>query len=200
MKTKIQYTVMYYSGRRGTKTVTYDCPDFEEQVFTTIFNLALPEPVILTVEKQIDSWVGEFDKTDFMNKNEIDIIFDWKVLSAKADKTKKELVISKAKLTNEECVKLYASFIEDERLKLDFIAVYSKMKHTVKDLHYLKQIKIVHEAQSVGYKSVIASFDRMNAAHEEIRKQIKGDGLRTDYIYRVTKDSVINELDKNNNL
>lgn len=48
MKTKIKYDVLFYDGRRGKKTVTYECPDFEEKIFKKLFHIDLPEPIILT--------------------------------------------------------------------------------------------------------------------------------------------------------
>lgn len=190
MKTKIKYDVLYYDGRRGKKTVTYECPDFEEKIFNKVFDIELPEPITLTIEKQIDSWVGEFDKAVFMSKNDIKIIFDWKVISVKHTKTNTELIVKDKVLTNEDLIKLFASMLEDEQVRLDFIAVYSKMKSTIKNLHYKKQIEIVIDAQIVGYKSVIASHERVKDFGNELKKQIKGNGERTDYIYRVTKESV----------
>lgn len=171
MKTKIKYDVLYYDGRRGKKTVEYDCPDFEEKIFKKFFHIDLPEPITVTVEKQIDSWVGEFDKAVWMNENDIDIIFNWKVVSAKTTKSNVELIVSQKKLSNEDLIKIFTTMIEDERIRLDFIAVYSKMKPVIKDFHYEKQINIVMASQSVGYQSVIASFGRLDEMGRERKNE-----------------------------
>lgn len=182
MKLKVKFKVLYWSsGKKSTKIHTYnDCPDFEDIVFNSkIIN----SEMTISALDQADEWVLNIDKKGWMDSNDIQIIFDWEILSCIKDVvvkatetnlsvvnvTKKELVIKEKKLSNSEVVAMYVTDFLPCELKDDFIAVYGSMKESIKSLHYEKQIEIVDAGMKVAYKSANNVFDRLN----EIKNQVE---------------------------
>ena len=165
MKTTIKYKVLFHDGKKGKIKVEYDCPDFEDREIAplVLHGKQLSDGHTHTIEQQIDEWVGEFDKSEWMRDNDVMIIFDWKVVSAKAESAPNtNLVVVKPKMTQSEMVGLFVEMspMSDE-LKLEFIAVYSEMKPTIKDLKFDKQIDITFNSLGVGFKAAKEAYRYM---------------------------------------
>ena len=162
MKTTIEYKVLFYDGNKGELKAKYECPDFEDiEIEPLILNgKQVSEGHTNTISMQIDEWVGEFDKSEWMRSNEVMMIFDWEVISAKSKSLPNtNLVIKEKKLSQSEMVGLFvqASPMSDE-LKTEFIAVYSEMKPSIKNLHFSKQIDITFNSLTVGLKAAIEAY------------------------------------------
>lgn len=162
MKTTIKYKVLFHDGKKGKIRVEYDCPDFTDKEI---------EPLVLngkqvsdghthTIEMQIDEWVGEFDKKGWMEENDVMIIFDWKVVSAKTEQAPMtNLIVKEKTLTQSEMVGLFVQMSPmSEELKTEFIAVYSEIKPAIKDLKFDKQIDITFKGLSVGFKAATEAY------------------------------------------
>lgn len=164
MEVKIKYNVLTYEGKTTTKTVTYDnCPDFESYKGKPLIleGKQLTEGFDYTVEYQVDKWVEEFDKWDWMEENDVQIIFSWEVVSAK--KESKNLIVKEKNLTQSEMVGLWLKLSDtSEEYKANFIAVYSEMKSTIKDLKFEKQIDVTMKAMGVGIESAINVYKRLD--------------------------------------
>ena len=162
MKTTIKYKVLFHDGKKGNVKVDYDCPDFtDKEIAPLILNgKKVSDGHTYTVEMQIDEWVGEFDKSDLMNEKDIMMIFDWKVVSAKAkENPNTNLIVKPQTLTQSEMVGLYVQMAPmSEELKTEFIAVYSEMKPTIKDLKFDKQIDITFKSLGVGFKAAQEAY------------------------------------------
>ena len=162
MKTTIKYSVLFHDGKKGKLKVDYECPDFvDEAVPPLILNgKQVSDGHTNTVEMQIDEWVGEFDKTDLMNEKDIMLIFDWVVASAKAkNNPNTNLIVKPQTLSQSEMVGLYVQMAPmSEELKTEFIAVYSEMKPTIKDLKFDKQIDITFKSLGVGLKAAQEAY------------------------------------------
>lgn len=162
MKTTIKYKVLYYHGGMGEIKVDYDCPDFSDiEVEPLVLNgKQVTDGHIHTIESQIDEWVGEFDKKEWMNSNDIMTIFDWQVVSAKSKESPNiNLVVKEKKLTQSEMVGLFVqmSSMSDD-LKLEFIAVYKELKPTIKNLKFDKQIDITFKGLNIGMKAASQAY------------------------------------------
>ena len=162
MKTTIKYKVLFYDGKKGKIKVEYDCPDFADEEI---------EPLVLkgkqvsdghtyTIEQQIDEWVNEFDKKDWMEANGVMMIFDWKVASAKAESAPQtNLVVKPQKLSQSEMVGLYVQMAPmSEELKTEFIAVYAEIKPAIEKLPFNKQIDITFKGLGVGFKAAQEAY------------------------------------------
>jgi hypothetical protein len=102
-----------------------------------------------------------------MYENDIEIIFDWIILSKNLNN---KIELKQKKLTQSEMVGLFikeANMTED--LKTEFIAVYSNIKSSIKDLKFDKQIDITFKSLNVA----------IMACSEAYKSQIKilKDGL-----------------------
>jgi len=185
VETKIKYDVLTYEGKRKKITQKYDVPDFEEirgksflaEVYAE--KLGINKEYVITVEEQIDEHIAGIDKAAFMDENEIHIIFNWVVVSAKKivkGAPNVELVIKPAQPTEDDLVKLFLEVWQvPEKLKIDFAAVYMKMKPTLKGLKLERKIDVVISSMSVAYTSVTATFDRLNEDMAKFRETLKID-------------------------
>lgn len=185
MEIQAKFSVLFYTGKKGTKKQKYECPDFED-IITPSF-LEKGKTLNYTAVEQADNWLSEIDKKEWMEANDIQIIFDWEIISCKQKTTEKkstelalnnlhtkELITKAKKFTNEEIVEIYVNQFIPEALKNDFIAVYETMKDQIKGMKYKKQIDIVMAGMKVAYRSSSNVFDRLN----EIDEQIKADRLK----------------------
>lgn len=182
MEIKAVFSVLYYNGKKGTKTQKFECPDFEDIVGDSPIREG--EKFTIPALDQADEWLAEQDKSSWMNSNDIEIIFDWNIVSCKKaveaaagtdlviiGTTTKELVIKPKKLSNADLVELYVTQFLPAELKNDFVAVYATMKDSIKTLNYEKQIEIVNSGMKVAYKSANSVFDRLNEIREEVEKE-----------------------------
>jgi hypothetical protein len=162
MKTTIKYDVIFYDGNKGKLKVDYDCPDFEDiDIAPLILNgKHVSDGHTNTIEMQIDEWVGEFDKKEWMNSNDVMIINDWEVVSARTEsEPKTNLVIKEKKLTQSEMVGLFIQMAPmSDDLKLEFIAVYKEMKPAIKNLKFDKQIDLTFKGLSIGMKAASQAY------------------------------------------
>lgn len=167
MKAKIKYDVLTQEGKRRKISKVYEVPDFEEKR-----GVFLGHECVNTVEQQIDEFMNDIDKSGFMEENEIHIIFDWKVVSAvKKDNPKQELIIKPVRLSNDDMIKIFLGMWEmPERIKIDFAAIYTKMKKSLKGLSIERQIELVIASLGVAQKSSSAILDRLNEDMEEWRR------------------------------
>jgi hypothetical protein len=164
MKATIKYKVLFCSGKKGTIKVDYECPDFEHIDKEPIIIGTEVITTDISVEQQIDEWVASFDKTDLMYSNDIMIIFNWDIVSAKPKDVNKNIIVKQRILTQSEMVGLFikhANMTED--LKTEFIAVYSNLKSTIKNLKFDKQIDITFKSLNIA----------MMASKEAYRSQIE---------------------------
>lgn len=183
METKIKYDVLTWDGKRRKITKTHIVPDFEEirgksflaEVYAE--KLGIDKEYVVTIEDQIDEHIAGIDKRPFMDENEIEIIFDWQVVSAKkqdAGKAAQELILKPAKTTDEDMIKMFLELWQvPEKLKIDFAAIYMKMKHTLKGLNIERQIEVVISSMSVAYTSATAILDRLNEDTRKFRETLK---------------------------
>lgn len=165
METKVKYDALTHEGKRVKITKKYIVPDYEE-----IVSEFLGRRVVTTVESQIDEYISDLDKAEFMEENDLHLIFDWKIISAK--KESKELVVSKKAPNKDKQVKMFIEVWEmDEKIKLDFLAVYLKMKPSLKGLSIEKIVEVVISSMGASYQAVGAAFDRIESDMEEWRKE-----------------------------
>lgn len=201
MKVKIKYSVLTYEGKKTSKTQIYDnCPDFEAYKGEPLIlsGKQVTEGFDYTIEYQVDKWVEEFDKKDWMEENDVQIIFDWKVVSAKVQS--KELIVKQKTLTQSEIVGLWLEMVEmSDGLKANFVAVYSEMKPVIKDFKFDKQIDITMKGLSVGFKSTINVYDSIKQFQAGLDK-IKLDDYKTisfgktSYNLEKVKENINNSL------
>jgi hypothetical protein len=162
MKTTIKYDVIFYDGNKGKLKADYECPDFEDMdIAPLILNgKQVSDGHINTIEMQIDEWVGEFDKKEWMNSNDVMIINDWEVVNARSEsEPKTNLVIREKKLTQSEMVGLFVQMAPmSDDLKLEFIAVYKEMKPVIKNLKFDKQIDLTFKGLSIGMKAASQAY------------------------------------------
>lgn len=162
MKTTIKYKVLFYDGKKGKIKVDYDCPDFtDEEIEPLVLNgKKVSDGHTYTIEQQIDEWVNEFDKKDWMEDNDVMMIFDWKVVSAKAESAlQTNLVVKPQKLSQSEMVGLYVQMAPmSEELKTEFIAVYAEIKPAIEKLPFDKQIDITFKGLGVGFKAAQEAY------------------------------------------
>lgn len=159
MKIKVKYDVLFYDGKRGKISKSYDCPDFEPETFVSAIT---GDTITTDIQEKVDEWVTELDKSAFMNENDIHIIYDWTLNSIKkndAKKVKQELIIKPKKLTDEELVILYAHTDGMATLKNDFLAVYHEIKEPIKNLKFDKQCSIVFKSLGVAQQASINALD-----------------------------------------
>jgi len=162
MKTTIKYKVLFYDGKKGKIKVDYDCPDFtDEEIGPLILHgKKVSDGHTYTIEQQIDEWVNEFDKKVWMEANDVMIIFDWKVVSAKhAEAPQTNLIVKPQKMTQSEMVGLYVQMAPmSEELKKEFIAVYAEIKPAIEKLPFDKQIDITFKGLGVGFKAAQEAY------------------------------------------
>lgn len=162
MKTTIKYKVLFYDGKKGKIKVDYDCPDFgDEEIEPLVVNgKKVSDGHTYTIEQQIDEWVNEFDKKDWMEENDVIMIFDWEVVSAKVESAPQtNLVVKPQKLSQSEMVGLYVQMAPmSEELKTEFIAVYAEIKPAIEKLPFDKQIDITFKSLGVGFKAAQEAY------------------------------------------
>jgi len=192
MKTTVKYGVLYENGKKGKVSVKYDCPDFEEIKF-----LSPVQPdveCVITIDEQVDDWVTTFDKKEWMNENGVLLIFDWEIKSIKTKS--KELVVTKPKITQTDIVGIFASEHLDGQIQSDFIAVYVKMKPTIKDLKFNKQIDIVLKGMDVAYGSALNVYKRLNEFSESLKSEIPRYKEIFDGDLSGNKDEILKDINK----
>jgi len=185
MEIQAKFSVLFYNGKKGTKKQKYDCPDFED-IITPSF-LEKGKTLNYTAVEQADNWLSEINKKEWMEANDIQIIFDWEIISCKqkviavsntevalGNAESKELVLKAKKLSNTEIVEIYVNTFIPEELKNDFAAVYETMKEEIKSMNYKKQINLVMAGIKVAYKSASNVYDRL----EEFDKKLKEERLK----------------------
>lgn len=183
MKAIVKHDVLFYNGRRGKINQTFIVPEFEEKITDSI--IFKGEKVKTTILEQVDDFISEIDKKDFMEENDIQIIYNWEIISCKVESEKitstsglilknksTEIVLKSKKKSNSEIVQIFATEILEDKLKDDFISVYSSMKSSIKSLNYKKQIEIVFDGMKVAYKSAHNVYDRLEAIRngEEVKQ------------------------------
>lgn len=189
MNIKVRYSVLFYDGKKGSKTQNLECPYFEEFVQPcTIFGLG---DLTITVMEQVDDWVSQQDKKEFMDSNDIQIIFDWEITSIIATESEassskamtatgsknRELVVKHKKLSKSQIIQHFASMLENEKMKADFLGVYIKMKSSISSLSYEKQIEVVLSGMGVAYASAINVYDRLAQFDKELAESKKTEKL-----------------------
>lgn len=159
MEVKIKYSILTYGGKKTSKVETYKtCPDFEVIKNEPINLGGELIPTDVTVADQIDEWVSSFDKKLWMDINDIQTIFDWKIVSAQS----KNLIVKQKSLTHSEMVGVWLNLVEgSEEFKANFIAVYSELKPAIKGLKYELQIDITLKSISLGVKSAINAYESL---------------------------------------
>lgn len=167
MEIKIKYSVLFTNGKKSFIFQNHTCPDFKNKKKPLTLITGQTFDFETSIEEQVDDWVLDLDKTQFMYENDIEIIFDWIILSKNLNN---KIELKQKKLPQSEMVGLFikeANMTED--LKTEFIAVYSNIKSSIKDLKFDKQIDITLKSLNVA----------MMASSEAYKSQIKilKDGL-----------------------
>lgn len=116
------------------------CPDFEVLPSKRFDNLILPET---SIEEQVYDWFDSIDKKDIMYENDLFIIIDYVIYEKKK---------------NKKLIDLIKSHVSDERMLLDIMAVYSKIKPNLKGLKIEKQFELLLTHLDIGYLSAIESM------------------------------------------
>lgn len=180
METTIKYKVLFNNGKKGSIKVDYDCPDFENIQKEPIQIGSELISTDITIEQQIDEWVSEFDKRDLMDSNDIMIIFNWDVISAKTKESPKTNIIVKERtLTQSELVGLFVqSAPMSDELKIEFIAVYKELKPVIKDLKFDKQIDLTFKSLNIGMKAASQAY-RYITEFSKTMSDMKSDGYKS---------------------
>lgn len=185
MKVKVKYEVIK-EGAKKFSTITHEIPDLQPLTVKVILN---GEEVTLTtsIEKEVDDYISDMDKSVLMYENDWMLIINWKILQEipKQKKVKNRFPSFEThsyeklnrKLSQSELVALFivtqSTFTEE--LRNDFVACYKEQFENIKDLKFNKQIDIVFKSMAIGYKSVTNAFTELNNfdAKAELEKRNK---------------------------
>jgi len=175
MKITAKYSVLTYEGKKTSRRVTYECPDFED-----IYSEFLGRQTIHTALQQADEWLTEQDKREWMEENDIEIIFDWAIIAA--EKENNQLILKEEKIDKRHAVEYWLKNFSgtDEDFKTQFEAVYSEMYPRIKSLSVEKQIEIAlratgvaAQAASTAYNHIINYTDNLKNKSVEELKMLK---------------------------
>jgi len=141
MKITAKYSVLSYDGKKGFIKDTYECPDFKD-IENSLEIQGKVHKSIYTAIQQADEWLSDIDKADFMEDNDIHMIFDWSIISAIKEDT--QLIPSKVKISKKEGVYLWLTHLSGfgEDFQNEFRAVYTKLYPKIKNLKLDKQISM----------------------------------------------------------
>lgn len=138
---KIQFKYISVEGQYKCKTHKLEMPNFENYD-TELKGVKFT----VTKESQIMDFLDNMDKTDFMQENQIITILDYKPFIAKQKINKEVEILSIFK-------ELISTNQNKEQIYFDFIAVATKMKHSIKRLSIDKQLNLILDALNIGYKA-----------------------------------------------
>ena len=172
MKITVKYKVLFYNGKKGSKKFKYECPDFEDIHYNFLGRKSTE-----TAVSQADKWLEDVDKASWMEGNDIDIIFDWTIVSA--IKNGVELVIKEEKIDNRKVVEYWVKELSgmDEGFQNEFEAVYSEMYEKVKNMSASNQISVTLRATGVALQAAATAYKHItdysaslkNKSLEELR-------------------------------
>jgi len=174
MKITAKYSVLFYDGRKVTKKVKYDCPDFEDNHYEFHGHKSVE-----TAVQQADKWLEEIDKAVWMDENDVYTIFDWKIVSAVKDKV--ELVPKEVPVDKRKVVGIWLRELSgmSEGFQNEFEAVYSEMYPKIKRLSAAQQISVTLRATGVAvqaagtaYKNITDYMDSLKDKSLEELKQL----------------------------
>lgn len=164
MKAIVKYRVLLIGGTEIEElTVTHNVPDFEsgEEYF-------LGRKFLVTIEKQIDSYIEELDKTNMMADCDIYLIIDWDIISYSTQD--KCVALQQKALLDEDMVELFINLPKMSQLKNDFEAVYTKMRDSLDGLDYERRIKVVFAAMGVAYSSANTILTDLKQSRERFKQ------------------------------
>ena len=78
METRIKFKVLFYNGRNGTIYHNFEHPEFQE-IINTFLVCGEKRENVITHNDQLDQAVEDWDKKDWMDKNEIQMIYNWEI-------------------------------------------------------------------------------------------------------------------------
>jgi len=164
MKITAKYKVLLYNGKKATKKVSYECPDFEDNHYEWKGHKSVE-----TAASQADKWLEDVDKSEWMADNDIDIIFDWEIVSAV--KEDKQLIQKEEKIDKRKVVALWAKEFSgmEEGLQVEFEAVYSQMYEKIKNLSPSKQIAVTLRATGVALQAATTAYEHIADFTDSLR-------------------------------
>lgn len=166
MKTKIKFKVLFYNGEVGVIYHQFSHVKFKEIVDIITIG-GVERECITTFESQLDQVIEDWDKRDWMERNDIQAIYNWEIPTVK----KKTATIKLTKLRVIETFLQEANF--SDKMKLDFVAVYSKMRGEIKDLSPAKQISIIFSVLSVAYDASSAAYQHIVDYGKDLEEKAK---------------------------
>lgn len=166
MKAKVRFKVVLNNGTIKKLTVEYNCPNFNVIEGGVFLNHKCSN---ISIKEQIDSWVSDINKKDWMEENDVSTIIDWEVVDNNSS-----LPANNFKLTNSEMVGLWLKNSNmSDGLKNEFIAVYKEMKPTIKNLKFDKQIEITFKSLNVGFSAASQAYKSLDDIRKEVREDYK---------------------------
>lgn len=165
MKVKIAFDIIDYAGRSSADEIPIECPDFEEQKdihHNKLINNEYQDiELTYTVEQQILSWLDEMDKTEMMAQNNWSIIVNYALVFNKEQSKMMDKISKNRRKTKLEMILDAFDSIEDEKLRDDYKAAYTKMQPSISMLSAERQIIITSASIDVGYLAQKVIIDRV---------------------------------------
>lgn len=153
MKTKVSFKAIGLRGEPITQTVLLEHPDFVEQNKTVNLN-GEPADFTITVDSQIMEWLDNQDKSDLMYDHEWYTILNYSVVKPKVKSKSKRVQLGEII----EHFFVTTSPTEKTQMRADFLATYSKMYSSIKDMSAIKQFEVVLSALEVGYGAATQAY------------------------------------------
>lgn len=191
MKTSIKFKAITLRGKIVYITHELDVPDFipiKEDIDAFMRNIQGSDSwskeriksfkkgmsSTYTISQQIDDYVSEIDKSDFMAENDLECIIDWRVISNKSKKIKP---IDKQKKQDAEIMDFINTYLIDENevIRADFEAAYTVMRNNLVGVPLNQKVEIILTSIKMAGSSVVSFINRLN---EQERKFKEGNGER----------------------
>lgn len=167
METRIRVEYIDFRGVKHHKTTTKEVPDFEEKVIDKILNLKLKSKVVITIEQQILEYLDDnsFGK-EFMqdNINECYAVINYWVANKKKVRDEKEEVRS-----------FTEKHLKEEQMRVDFVAIYTHMKPSLKGMETSKKLTICLSALLASYMSASEAYSHITSFSKSMSENIKSE-------------------------
>ena len=183
MKIKVKYKAMDLRGNIVYLTKAYVCPDFKEESYShtqKINNKSLTVNLKTDIDSQIISWIDDQDKKELMYEQDWNCIIDYTLVGNKKTKG-----VSKSALLKSILQEL---FKDKEKMLIDFMVCYKRMKQKISRLPVDKQISIVLETLGIGYDAKSEAYERIGLIlkgeypdDEKTRLELKKEELKKKY-------------------
>tara|TARA_R110000787_G_scaffold133423_4_gene245744 strand:+ start:1470 stop:1997 length:528 start_codon:yes stop_codon:yes gene_type:complete len=152
MKFKAKIKTVLYDGSINTFTVDYECPDFEVTENKFFLKNGESRTIITSVETQVDDWLCEQDKSEWMDDNDVGTIINfWQHIPKKRKKKISFRQYSSNLLSG-----------QDQGFVDDFFATYAEIFESLKGKEVQDQFVSVLNAMSVGIKAATIAYQNMS--------------------------------------